>query len=95
MEDPLFVGNFGLLGERAANFAVQNADLLLILGSRMSIPNIGYRSDLFSPKSIKIMVDIDENEIKKPTIKIDYPIVEDLNVFFPKILLRLKILNFS
>jgi acetolactate synthase-1/2/3 large subunit len=89
-QDPLFVGNFGLLGERAANFAVQNADLLLILGSRMSIPNIGYRSDLFSPKSIKIMVDIDKNEIKKPTIKIDYPIVEDLNVFFPKILLRLK-----
>ena len=89
-QDPLFVGNFGLLGERAANFAVQNADLLLILGSRMSIPNVGYRSDLFSPKSIKIMVDIDENEIKKPTIKIDYPIVEDLNVFFPKILLRLK-----
>lgn len=89
-QDPLFVGNFGLLGERAANFAVQNADLLLILGSRMSIPNVGYRSDLFSPKSIKIMVDIDENEIKKPTIKIDYPIVEDLNIFFSKILLRLK-----
>jgi acetolactate synthase-1/2/3 large subunit len=89
-QDPLFVGNFGLLGERAANFAVQNADLLLILGSRMSIPNIGYKSELFSPKSIKIMVDIDENEIKKPTIKIDYPIVDDLNSFFSKMLLQLK-----
>jgi len=89
-QDPLFVGNFGLLGERAANFAVQNADLLLILGSRMSIPNIGYKYDLFSPKSIKIMVDIDENEIKKPTIKIDYPVVDDLNYFFLKILSELK-----
>lgn len=89
-QDPLFVGNFGLLGERAANFAVQNADLLLILGSRMSIPNIGYKYDLFSPKSIKIMVDIDENEIKKPTIKIDYPVVDDLNSFFLKILSELK-----
>lgn len=89
-QDPLFVGNFGLLGERAANFAVQNADLLLILGSRMSIPNIGYKYDLFSPKSIKIMVDIDENEIKKPTIKIDYPVVDDLNSFFLKILSKLK-----
>jgi|688.fasta_scaffold00658_6 acetolactate synthase-1/2/3 large subunit len=88
--DPLFVGNFGLLGERAANFAVQKADLLLILGSRMSIPNIGYKSDLFSPNSIKIMVDIDENEIKKPTIKIDHPIVEDLKSFFPRLLLELK-----
>jgi len=79
--DPLFVGNFGLLGERAANFAVQNADLLLILGSRMSIPNIGYQHNLFSPNSIKIMVDVDFNELKKPTLKIDYPINKDLKDF--------------
>jgi acetolactate synthase-1/2/3 large subunit len=84
-KDPLFVGNFGLLGERAANFAIQNADLLLILGSRMSIPNIGYQHHLFSPKSIKIMVDIDKNELEKPTIKIDYPICLDLNQFFDDI----------
>ena len=84
--DPLFVGNFGLLGERAGNFAVQNADLLLILGSRLSIPNIGYQSHLFSPKSTKIMVDIDKNELKKPTINIDYPINEDLNNFFTNLL---------
>jgi acetolactate synthase-1/2/3 large subunit len=84
--DPLFVGNFGLLGERAGNFAVQNADLLLILGSRLSIPNVGYQSHLFSPKSIKIMIDIDKNELNKPTINIDYPINEDLNNFFTDIL---------
>jgi acetolactate synthase-1/2/3 large subunit len=84
--DSLFVGNFGLLGERAGNFAIQNADLLLILGSRLSIPNIGYQSHLFSPKSIKIMVDIDKNELNKPTISIDYPINEDLNIFFTDIL---------
>ena len=52
-DDNLFVGNFGLLGERAANLAIQHADLLLILGSRLSIPNIGYRTDLFSPNSKK------------------------------------------
>ena len=59
-DDNLFVGNFGILGERAANFAIQNADLLLILGSRLSLPNIGYQYESFSPKSYKIMVDIDE-----------------------------------
>jgi acetolactate synthase-1/2/3 large subunit len=79
--DPLFVGNFGLLGERAGNFAIQNADLLIVLGSRLSIPNIGYQSHLFSPKSIKIMVDIDKNELNKPTLSIDYPINKDLNLF--------------
>ena len=81
--DPLFVGNFGLLGERAANFAVQKADVLLILGSRLSIPNIGYNSKLFSPNSIKIMVDIDENEMEKPTLDIQYKIKGDLAEFLP------------
>jgi acetolactate synthase I/II/III large subunit len=80
-DDPLYVGNFGLLGERAANFTIQNADLLLILGSRLSIPNVGYQSQLFSPKSIKIMIDIDENELNKPTINIDYKIKSDLYEF--------------
>jgi len=88
--DPLFVGNFGLLGERAGNFAVQTADLLLILGSRLSIPNIGYQPQLFSPNSIKIMVDIDKNELNKPTIKIDYPINTDLNLFLKELNLKLN-----
>jgi acetolactate synthase-1/2/3 large subunit len=89
--DPLFVGSFGLLGERAANFTVQNADLLLILGSRMSVPNVGYQHHLFSPNSIKIMVDIDENELRKPTIKVDYPINKDLKFFLSHI--KNKLLN--
>ena len=90
-DDPLFIGTFGILGERAANFAVQNADLLLILGSRMSIPNVGYQSHLFSPNSIKIMVDIDQEEMDKPTIKIDYPINEDLHKFMSKLLVTLTL----
>ena len=82
-DDKLFVGNFGLLGERAANFAVQKADVLLILGSRLSIPNIGYNSKLFSPNSTKIMVDIDENEMEKSTLDIQYKIKGDLAEFLP------------
>jgi acetolactate synthase-1/2/3 large subunit len=88
--DDLFVGNFGIMGERSGNFAVQNADLLLILGSRLSIPNIGYQFRLFSPKSFKIMVDIDNNEIIKPTINIDYPLNGDLKDFFSIILDRIE-----
>jgi len=80
-EDELYVGNFGLLGSRAANFAVQNADLLLILGSRMSIPNIGYETQLFSPGSKKIMVDIDDDELAKVSLDIDVRICADLAAF--------------
>lgn len=81
-EDPLFVGSFGIIGERAANYAVQNADLLLILGSRLSVLNTGYQSHLFAPNAFKIMVDIDDNEINKPSLSIDLPIQTNLIHFF-------------
>ncbi len=83
-KDDLYVGNFGILGERVANLAIQNADLLIILGSRMSIPNIGYATELFATNSKKIMVDIDHNEIEKNTLFIDIPIVGDLRDFVIK-----------
>lgn len=93
VDDGLFIGNFGIMGERAANIAVQNSDLLLILGSRLSVPNIGYNFQSFSPDSIKIMVDIDVNELNKPTIKIDLPIQDDLNNFFSDLLVKLDTIN--
>lgn len=82
--DDVFIGSFGILGERAGNFAVQNADLLIILGSRLSVPNIGYDSSKFSPNSIKIMVDIDANEISKKTLNIQHKINEPLEEFLPR-----------
>lgn len=85
-DDPQYVGNFGLFGERAANFAIQSADLLLILGSRLSIANTGYQSQLFAPNAVKIMVDLDENEIKKSTLKIDHPVIMDLRKFIPRMI---------
>lgn len=78
-DDEIYLGNFGILGNRVPNIAIQNADFLLILGSRMSIPNTGYQTELFSPKSYKIMVNIDLDEMHKLSIKIDLPIQQDLN----------------
>lgn len=69
--DPLYIGNPGLFGERAANIAVQEADLILVLGSRLSIPCIGYDNSKFATKAVRIMVDIDENEIFKKTMNVD------------------------
>lgn len=80
-DDLHYVGNFGLLGQRAANLAIQNADLLLILGSRLSIPSVGYATELFAPRSKKIMVDIDSDEIEKVSLSIDIPVVADVKVF--------------
>lgn len=85
IDDELYVGNFGLLGERAANFAIQQADLLIVLGSRLSIPVTGYNTKDFSPNSKKIMVDLDENEIFKHTLTIDYPYIGDVKDFISDI----------
>lgn len=77
-DEDLYIGNFGILGNRIANYAVQRADLLIILGSRMSIPNTGYETELFSPNSTKIMVNLDENEMLKPTLRVQIRIKSDL-----------------
>ena len=82
----LNIGTVGIKGSRAANFALQNCDLLLILGCRMASPVIGYDPDLFSPDSFKIMVDIDLQELEKDDGMINMPIHSDLSYFFQEVL---------
>ena len=60
---PLFVGDIGVYGSRGANFAIQNCDLLIVLGSRLDTRQTGGDLKLFSRDSKKVMVDLDENEI--------------------------------
>ena len=83
--NPLYFGDIGILGERFANFAIQKCDLLIVLGCRLTITQIGYDYANFSKESYKIMVDIDNNEIEKKIINIDLKINEDLNVFLNKL----------
>lgn len=78
----LYIGRQGTIGDRAGNFAVENSDLLIILGSRLNIRQIGYNFNSFSPHSKKIMVDIDKEELNKKTLKIDVKINTDLKFFF-------------
>lgn len=58
-------GRFGLYGQRSANFIVQNSDLVIVLGSRMSLPQVGYDFSEFARGAKIIQVDIDENELAK------------------------------
>ena len=79
---PLSIGAVGIKGSRAGNFALQNADLLLILGSSLNASVIGYDPDQFSPKSFKILVDLDENELRKRIVEIDLEYNISLDEFF-------------
>lgn len=73
-DSPFFCGKPGTVGNRGGNFVVQSADLLIVLGCRMNIRIISYNRYEFAKDAYKIVVDIDENELKKPTIKVDMPI---------------------
>jgi|688.fasta_scaffold36867_3 acetolactate synthase-1/2/3 large subunit len=78
----LYVGRLGTKGDRAGNFAVQNSDLIISLGSSLSVSVTGFRYETFAREAKKIVVDIDPYEHKKNTINIDYEINLDLKKFF-------------
>lgn len=80
---PAYVGRPGTVGDRAGNFAVQNADLLLVLGSRLNIRQVSYNWNSFARAAYKIWVDIDELELQKPSVKADMPIHADLSDLLP------------
>lgn len=73
-EHPLFCGRPGTVGTRGGNFVVENSDLILVLGCRLNIRQISYNYKDYAKNAYKIIVDIDKNELKKPTVKADFPI---------------------
>jgi acetolactate synthase I/II/III large subunit len=93
--DPLFCGRQGTIGDRAGNFTVQNADVLLILGSRLNIRQTSYNWRSFAPGAFKIQVDIDPAEFRKPTVRPDLGIHCDLKRFLRELLSQCQAANYS
>lgn len=60
-----YFGRSGIYGQRCANFVVQNCDLLIVLGSRLALPQTGYNIDNYAPKAKIVMVNNDKNELEK------------------------------
>lgn len=78
----LNIGTVGIKGTRAGNFALQNANLILVLGSSLNSSVVGYDVKQFNPHATKIVVDIDSNELNKDLFVIDYKLNIDLETFF-------------
>lgn len=76
-----YIGRTGVKGTRAGNFAMQNADLILSIGSSLSIPVTGYRYDAFAREAKIVAVDIDPAEHQKSTVKVDLVIESDIADF--------------
>lgn len=78
---PLYTGRAGNMGDRPGNWAIQNADLILAVGTRISIRQVGYNWKTWAREAEVIMVDIDQAELKKPTLHVEMPIWADAKDF--------------
>lgn len=80
-EHPLFVGRAGTYGQRFANLALQNCDLLITLGTRIALPQRGFNDQYFARAAKKVIVEIDPVEMNKFKFNIDIPVLGNVSTF--------------
>jgi acetolactate synthase-1/2/3 large subunit len=80
-DHPLFMGRIGTIGNRCGNFTLQNADLIISVGSRNNIRQVSYGWQTFARSAFKVIVDIDPAELSKPTVRPDMAIQADAGAF--------------
>ena len=80
--DKLYYGMSGAIGPRIGNFILQSADFILVLGNSLSTTQTGFNQEMFAPNATIVCVDVSEDEMKKPGLRIDIPIKADLRNFF-------------
>lgn len=88
--DPLYVGRSGGTGSRAGNFAVQNSDVLLSIGSRQSFVQTGFQYESWAREAYTIVSDIDAEELKKPNLHVSLPVQADALDLVNKLLAEAK-----
>ena len=84
-EHPLYCGRAGNMGDRPGNWAIQNADLILAVGTRISIRQVGYNWKTWARAAEVIMVDVDQAEMKKPTLHVEMPVWADAKDFLTRL----------
>lgn len=84
-DNPLYCGRAGNMGDRPGNWAIQNADLILAIGTRISIRQVGYNWKTWAREAEVIMVDVDQAELKKPTLHVEMPIWADAKDFLTRL----------
>lgn len=81
-----FIGRIGTLGSRGGNYALQNADVVLCLGTRNNIRQVSYNWDSFTRQAVRIIVDIDPGELCKHTVKGDISVLADAGAFIQRMI---------
>ncbi|MBF0315046.1 MAG: thiamine pyrophosphate-binding protein [Oligoflexia bacterium] len=94
-EHPLYVGRGGLFGQRAANFAIQNADAIIAIGTSFSIPQTGYNFKAFARSGKLIIVDIDPQVVAKPRLPTALGVHADAKAFIQEFTTHLQTQNIA
>ncbi len=81
-DDPLYVGRSGIKGTRAGNFALANSDLIIAMGSSLSISDVGFNYKIFARQAKVIAIDIDQQEHFKKVVRVQRVLNVDLKQFF-------------
>lgn len=80
-DHPLFAGRPGTIGTRAGNFCTQNADCVIVIGSRLNIRQVSYNWDSFAKDAVITQVDADPAELAKPFVKPHLSVACDARLF--------------
>lgn len=89
-DNELYVGRPGNYGERAANFAIQNADVIISVGCRLASSLVGHNPKMFGKNAYIFEVDIDQKELDKPGVNVSYKARLDCKDFINGLLLNLE-----
>jgi acetolactate synthase I/II/III large subunit len=92
-DNDLYIGRPGSVGQRGANFAQQNADLIICIGTRLDLAQVAYNYSNFAREAKKVIVDVDINEIKKVTTKADIAFNIDAREFLDLLFRKIGEIN--
>lgn len=92
-DNELYVGRPGTYGERSANFAIQNSDLIIAVGCRLATALVGHDPKNFGKNAKKVVVDIDIEELEKPGLTIDVKILNDAKIFLQELVKQAESTN--
>ena len=92
-DSEIYFGRPGSIASRYANFIQQNSDFILTIGARLDLPQVGHSYPNFARAAKKVIVDIDEAEIKKIETKIDVPVISDAKKFLVEFINKIDIVK--
>lgn len=90
-DDPLYAGRAGDVGNRYGNWAVQNSDLLLVVGSRLGIRQVSHATETWAREAFVMMVHTDPLEVLKPNIHVELPIRSETKDFLTRLSQKLEV----